>query len=95
MKSSVVAVAALPKLLLLANRDNDLNEKAFQRALLARDKSQSPQDNPPLYSVLVFQPSDGISLQQMAKETTWRQRVVEMQNQLNDNRSHKAELMMH
>lgn len=93
MKSSVVEVTALPKVFLLANRDNDLNERAYQRAL-ARNKSQSPQVNP-LYSVLIFQLTDDVSLQQMVKEKSSRQRVVEMQNQLNDHRSQTAELMIH
>ena len=93
MKSRVVAITALPKSLSLVNRDKHLNERAYQRAL-ARNKSQSDQVSP-VYFELVFEPSDDISLQQMTKEKSSRQRVVEMQNQLNDCSHHNAELLMH
>ncbi len=93
MKSRVMAITALPKSLSLVNRDSQLNERAYQRAL-AQKISQNQQVSP-LYSALVFQPSNDISLQQMMKEKSSRQRVVEMQCQLNDCRSQNAELVMH
>ena len=93
MKSSVAPVTALPKLLSLLNRNNALNERAYQRAL-ARGKSQSPQVSP-LYAVLEFKPSDDISLQHMMKEKSSRQRIVDMQHQLNEFSAEQSELMMH
>ena len=92
MKSRVVAITALPKELSLVNRDNHLNERAYQRAL-ARNKSQSYQVSP-LYSDLVFEPSDDISLQQMMKEKSSRQRVVDMQRKLNNFIHQVTELVM-
>lgn len=84
MKSRVVAINALPKSLLLVSRDNHLNARAYQRALNA------PHTQP--ISALVFQPSRNISLQQLMIEKSSRQRVVDMQHQLNGFRSQKAEL---
>lgn len=93
MKSRVMAINALSKPLLLVNRDNPLNEKAYQRAL-AQNSTQTHQVIS-LYSASVFQPSSDMSLQQLMIEKLSRQCVVEMQNQLNECRSQNAESLMY
>lgn len=93
MKSSVVAITALPLLRPLVNRNDQLNEKAYQRALARNNRLQTSKGNA-LYSILVFEPSENILSQQLTDEKKARQRILDMQKQMNEVDVHSYELAL-
>lgn len=92
MKSGFMAVDALPKSLFITKRNNQLNEKAYQRAL-AQQTAQSNRDSS-LYFEPKFQLCVNGSPEHMLKEKVSRERVLKMQHQLNVRSPEHADLAM-
>lgn len=91
MESGVVDLPFLSESLSLSSRDNQLNEKAFQRAI-AVNALQNGQTN--LFHTVDFHVSQDLSLNQIIQEKNSRERVVKMQEAINTPIL-KAELVMH
>lgn len=92
MKSDFMAVDALSKSLFITKRNNQLNEKAYQRAL-AQQTVQFNRDGS-FYSEPKFQRCVNGSPEHMLKEKASRERVLNMQHQINVVCSQHADLAM-
>jgi hypothetical protein len=82
MVSDVLGCTVVSKFLFSSSRDSQLNEKAFQRALAltSRHKIESLD----IYQSVPFQISQDVSLKQIIQEKSSRERVVKMQDEINN-----------
>ncbi len=94
MVFQVVDPKGLSVWLSFVSRDNQLNEKAYQRAITKRALNEGKAQD--LYLSVTFILSQNISPQQMTQEKLSREFVVKMQNELNNQFFHSgAELLIH
>jgi hypothetical protein len=91
MESRVMAFNVLPKL--LVSRNNQLNEKAFQRAL-AKSNLDTTQTLG-VYLPVSFSLSQEFSLQQLNREISSREHIVKIQNEINQLSYSTAESVVH
>lgn len=81
MESIAVAVCG-PVLHALSSRDNELNKRAFQRALM-KTTTSSMNTTDIMFNHLQYKLSEEISTDQMMNERKCREHVLQMQHEIN------------